>query len=294
MELRHLRYFIAVAEHRSVAEAARQLHIVQPALSRQIRDLEHELGADLFVRSAKGVELTPAGEQFIRDARAIMSDLHMAKERIARMANGQLGVLRIGIAPNYSWHPSILRPLRAFKQVQPDITLMLEPALAARQLAKIAEGTLDGGFLAWRDPQDPMFSGLPIFDCQLVLAVPRGSELHLNMPARLADLQHQPSVWFARDQAPSYYDFLIHNCHVAGLSPQLIHLGADINTILGLVAAGMGYAIVPDASQFSCPSEVALVPYPELSAGYPVEFVWRSDTDDPALARLVEYLKGTT
>ncbi|RMT71271.1 hypothetical protein ALP42_200133 [Pseudomonas savastanoi pv. nerii] len=84
MELRHLRYFVTVAEHLSVSKAARHLHIVQPALSRQIRELEQDLGVDLFRRSSKGVELTPAGEQFIRDARAIMTDLQNARERVAR------------------------------------------------------------------------------------------------------------------------------------------------------------------------------------------------------------------
>ncbi|WP_431036900.1 LysR family transcriptional regulator [Pseudomonas yamanorum] len=291
MELRHLRYFVAVAEHRSVAEAARHLHIVQPALSRQIRDLEQTLGVDLFRRSSKGVELTLAGQHFIRDAQAILSDLQTARERITRIANGQSGALRIGIAPNYSWHPSALQPLREFKREHPDITLMLEPALSARQQVKIAEGTQDGGFLAWRDPKDPAFSGLAMFDCRLVLAVPRGSELHLSPPRHLADLQYQQCVWFSRDQAPSYYDFLIHSCHVAGLSPQLVHLGADISTVLGLVAAGMGYSIVPDSSQFNCPNDVVLLPHPDLTGLYPVEFVWRSDSDDPALMRLVEHFK---
>ncbi|KPY14316.1 LysR family transcriptional regulator [Pseudomonas savastanoi] len=292
MELRHLRYFITVAEHLSVSKAARHLHIVQPALSRQIRELEQDLGVDLFRRSSKGVELTPAGEQFIRDARAIMTDLQNARERVARIANGQYGALRIGIAPNYSWHPSILRPLREFKRLQPDVTLMLEPALAARQQLKIADGKLDGGFLAWRDPKNPVLSGLAMFNCRLVLAVPRDSELHLSPPMHLADLQNQQCVWFSRDKAPSYYDFLINSCHVAGLSPQLVHLGADINTVLGLVGAGMGYSIVPDSSQYNCPSEVALVPHPELTGLYTIEFVWRSDSEDPALWRLVDHFKS--
>lgn len=293
MELRHLRYFLAVAEHRSVAEAARHLHIVQPALSRQIRDLEQELGADLFRRSTKGVELTAAGEQFIRDAKLIMTELQMARERVTRIAHGQLGALRIGIAPNYSWHPAILRPLREFKRKHTDITTMLEPGLAAQQMEKIADGHLDAGFLTWRDITNTVFSGIPIFNCGLALAVPRDSELARHPPERLADLQSETCVWFARDKAPGYYDFMIHSCQVANFTPNLVHLGSDITTILGLVAAGMGYSIVPDASSFSCPSEVVLIKHPELLGNYPVEFVWRSDSQNPVLLRMIEHIRET-
>lgn len=157
MELRHLRYFLAVADCGSVAEAARRLHIVQPALSRQIRDLEEELGSELFHRNAKGVQLTVPGERFAVDARRLLGDLETARELFVRLARGQAGALKIGLAPNYSWHPATLKPVRNFKATHPDVTVMLEPALAAKQLTRIASGSLDGGFLAWRDPLDPAF-----------------------------------------------------------------------------------------------------------------------------------------
>src|SRR5471032_3279898 len=119
MELRHLRYFLAVADYGSVAEAARRLHIVQPALSRQIRDLEEELGSDLFHRNAKGVQLTTAGAQFAIDARRVLNDVDSACERFVRIARGQSGALRIGLAPNYSWHPATLKPVHDFKLLIP-------------------------------------------------------------------------------------------------------------------------------------------------------------------------------
>ena len=175
MELRHLRYFLAVADCGSVAEAARRLHIVQPALSRQIRDLEEELGSDLFHRNAKGVQLTTAGAQFAIDAKRVLDDVDAACERFVRIARGQSGALRIGLAPNYSWHPATLKPVHDFKLSHPDVTIMLEPALAAKQLVKIADGSLDGGFLAWRDPRDPTFAACHLFDCRLKLAMPRGN-----------------------------------------------------------------------------------------------------------------------
>jgi DNA-binding transcriptional LysR family regulator len=289
MELRHLRYFLAVADCGSVAEAARRLHIVQPALSRQIRDLEEELGSDLFHRNAKGVQLTTAGAQFAIDAKRVLNDVDSACERFVRIARGQSGALRIGLAPNYSWHPATLKPVHDFKLSHPDVTIMLEPALAAKQLVKIADGSLDGGFLAWRDPRDLTFAACHLFDCRLKLAMPRGNGASPPVaPKRLADLKDEPCMWFERDVAPAYYDFLIHQCQLAGFSPRIVTIGGDVSTILGLVAAGMGYAIVPEASIYSCPGQVVLLDHVDLTLSYPVEFVWRADVVNPVLEEFIK------
>ena len=289
MELRHFRYFLAVADYGSVAEAARRLHIVQPALSRQIRDLEEELGSDLFHRNAKGVQLTTAGAQFAIDARRVLNDVDSACERFVRIARGQSGALRIGLAPNYSWHPATLKPVHDFKLSHPDVTIMLEPALAAKQLVKIADGSLDGGFLAWLDPLDPTFAACHLFDCRLKLAMPRGDGESLPAaPKRLANLKDEPCMWFERDVAPAYYDFLIHQCQLAGFSPRIVPIGGDVSTILGLVAAGMGYAIVPEACTYSCPGQVVLLDHVDLTLSYPVEFVWRADVVNPVLEEFIK------
>ena len=293
MELRHLRYFLAVADCGSVAEAARRLHIVQPALSRQIRDLEEDLGSDLFHRNAKGVLLTTPGAQFAIDARRVLNDVEAARDLFVRIARGQSGALRIGLAPNYSWHPATLKPVRDFKITHPDVTIMLEPALAAKQLARISDGSLDGGFLAWRDPRDPTFSACHLFDCRLKLAMPRpGDGSAPAIPERLADLKDEPCMWFAREVAPAYYDFLIHQCQLAGFSPHIVPIGGDVSTILGLVAAGMGYAIVPEASIYSCPNQVVLMDHADLTLSYPVEFVWRTDTVNPVLEEFIKVVAG--
>lgn len=295
MELRHLRYFLAVADCGSVAEAARRLHIVQPALSRQIRDLEEELGSDLFHRNAKGVQLTVPGAQFATDARRLLGDLEAARDLFVRVARGQSGVLKIGLAPNYCWHPATLKPVRDFKLTHPNVTVMLEPALAAKQLAGIASGSLDGGFLAWRDPHDPAFKACHLFDCHLRLAMPRPSDgSELVVPKRLVDLKDEPFMWFAREVAPAYNDFLIHQCQLAGFSPRIVPIGGDVSTILGLVAAGMGYAIVPEACIYSCPDQVVLVDHPDLTLSYPVEFVWRADAVNPALDAFIRTVEATT
>jgi DNA-binding transcriptional LysR family regulator len=293
MDLRHLRYFLAVADSGSVAAAARQLHIVQPALSRQIRDLEEELGAALFSRNARGVELTAAGAQFALDARRLLIDMESARQRALRVAQGSAGTLRIGVSPTYGWHPAILSHINNFRQSHPDISLYVEPLLAMKQLDALVEGKLDGGFFGWRDLRDPRFEAVTVFNCGLRLAVPDRPQTPFEVPQRLADLANKPCVWFDRDAAPPYYDFLIRQCQLAGFSPNIVQLGGDTMTILGLVAAGIGYSIVPDTSVHSCPSTTRLVQHPELTLKYPVEFVWKRDDEfNGPLARFIREVRA--
>ncbi|MFL9925274.1 LysR family transcriptional regulator [Herbaspirillum lusitanum] len=283
MEIRHLRYFLAVAENGSVAQAARKLNIVQPALSRQIHDLENELGTPLFERSVKGVLLTVAGKQFMRDTQKLLAELEAAKERALRAASGLEGSLRIGISHNHTWHPLILRRLRRFRDAYPDVALMLEPSLSTQQLTHIREGRIDGGLIALRDQDDKELSGVKVLSSGLLLAVPAHSKYAKKPPARLRDLKDEPCVWFPRERSPVYHDYLIHQCQRAGLSPKLILSGSDVATNLGMVAAGMGYSIVSEVSKYNSPKEVVLHHHPDLPDLHDVEFVTRSDADSPAL-----------
>ena len=296
IDLRHLRYFLAVAEYGSIAEAARHLYVAQPALSRQMRDLEEQLGAALFQRGVRGITLTTAGAQFLADSKAILADLRAATERVSRVAEGMEGALRVGIAANYSWHPTILDCVRRFSTDAPKVAVMLEPSVSARQISRIVQHELDGGFLTWRYlPQDkPDIEGLTeirLFDCHLKLALPRGSQLAKVVPKKLSSLREEPCMWFPRESAPAYDDFLTYQCQRAGFSPKKVQIGSDVLTILGMVAAGMGYSIVSDVSVHTCPKDVVLVDHPDLDMTHPVSFVYRTDNSNPALRRLVECLK---
>ena len=299
IELRHLRYFLAIADAGSVTEAARRLHVAQPALSRQMKDLEDALGAVLFERGAKGVTLTTAGNQFAIDSRALLADLRAATERVSRISVGMEGALRIGIAPNYSWHPKILASLRAFSADAPKVAVMLEPTLSVRQIARIVTSELDGGFLTWKYlPHDKTeidgIGEIRLFDCHLKLALQRGSRLAKSIPKSLAELQNEPCIWFPREIAPAYDEFLTYQCRQAGLSPKKIQIASDVLTILGMVAAGMGYSIVSDVSAHTCPRDVILVDHPQLTMTHPISFVYRSDDNNPALRRFVDLLQSAT
>ena len=134
MELRHLRYFIAVGEEQHFGRAANRLHVVQPALSRQIRDLERELGFLLFDRLPRGVRLSAAGKLFLNDARRILQDVAEAKRRAERMALGQAGTLRVGIATAISWHGLVVNAFREFRRRQPDVELVLHHMVSVHQV----------------------------------------------------------------------------------------------------------------------------------------------------------------
>jgi DNA-binding transcriptional LysR family regulator len=175
--------------------------------------------------------------------------------------------------------------------------LFLRSKVSTRQSARIVACELDGGFLTWRYlPQDKSdIDGLReirLFDCRLKLAVQRGSRPAKSLPKKLAPLQGEPCIWFPREIAPAYDDFLTYQCQKAGLSPKKVQIGSDVLTILGLVAAGMGYSIVSDVSAYTCPRDVVLVDHPELTMSHPVSFVYRADDSNPALLRFVDLLQN--
>ena len=145
MELRHLRYFVAVGEEQHYGRASRRLRVAQPALSRQIQDLEEEVGFKLFERLPRGVKLSAAGEAFLKDARRILQEASEAVVRAARVARGQSGTLRLGFPENASWGGVVPDSIRRFREQQPDAVLQLQPAASLEQLEAIQSGRLDAG-----------------------------------------------------------------------------------------------------------------------------------------------------
>src|SRR5437868_4267144 len=147
MELRHLRYLLAIGEEEHYGRAAKRLRVVQPALSRQIQDLEEEIGLKLFDRLPRGVKLSAAGELFLEDARRILQQLNEAIERAQRVARGQSGTLRIGFTENASWHGIVPNSFRRFRERQPDGELQLNPMASLEQIEALRAGQLDAGFI---------------------------------------------------------------------------------------------------------------------------------------------------
>src|SRR5437773_906423 len=147
MELRHLRYFVAVGEEPHYGRAAERLGVAQPALSRQIQDLEKELGLPLFDRLPRGVKLNAAGKLYLADARRILQEVEGTKLRAERVARGQAGTLRVGFVEALSWHGVVPDSFRRFRRQQPDVELDLHSMLSNQQVEAVQSGKLDAGFI---------------------------------------------------------------------------------------------------------------------------------------------------
>jgi DNA-binding transcriptional LysR family regulator len=292
MELRHLRYFLAIAENKGFVKASSVLHIAQPALSRQIRDLEEELGVVLFERSKSGVTLTFPGECFLQDIQRIFTILEEAQLRARRAQSGHSGALSIGVVESFAWDEAITQSLQNFQHQCPEVVLNVALMSSPEQLAAIRDERISAGFLFDRSPEDATFEGIAVLATRAVLAVPASSPYAKHPPDHLADLHAEDFVFIQRAQNPLHYDRIIHACHGAGLTPRIVQSGTTDSSNLGLVAAGLGLTIVPAATESRKPKSVVLVPVGDLNVVMTMELVWRRDCDLPALQNFVKILEG--
>jgi len=288
MELRHLRYFVGVAEEQHFGRAAERLHIVQPALSRQIQDLEREMGFPLFDRLPRGVRLNAAGKLFLADARRILQDVEDAKRRAERIAHGKSGTLRIGIATAVSWHGMVADVLRRFRRELPDAELELHHLLSVDQVEAISTGRLDAGFAASLLPMNQELTHWRIAEDRMVLAVPKGHPLTKRKRVRLRDLRGLPFIWFPRWVNPIFFDQLMQGCSRGGLrTPRVVQEAADRDTHLGLVQCRIGVSWQNETLRWHCPRGVALVPVVDMNVRLPFDLIWRKDNTSPLLQNFV-------
>jgi DNA-binding transcriptional LysR family regulator len=217
MELRHLRYFLAVGEEQHYGRAAGRLRVAQPALSRQIQDLEEELGFKLFERLPRGVKLSAAGQLFLEDARRILREVNEAAARAARVARGQSGTLRVGFTESASWRGVVPESFRRFREMQPDAELQLQPSPSLVQLDALRSGRLDAGFVFNMPKTDPELDARPVAIERIELAVPTSHPVAKLKQVRLRELAGTPFVWFPRREAPALYDRLMRECFRGGL-----------------------------------------------------------------------------
>src|SRR3981189_2688539 len=189
MELRHLRYFVAIGEEQHYGRAASRLRVAQPALSRQIQDLEEELGFKLFERLPRGVKLNVAGKLFRQAARRILQDVNDAAARAGLVARGRSGTLRVGFTENASWRGVVPDSFRRFRERQPDAELQLQPDASLAQLEAIRSGRLDAGFVNFMPKSDPELDQLLVARQRVELAAPRSHPLTRLKKVRRRDLR---------------------------------------------------------------------------------------------------------
>jgi DNA-binding transcriptional LysR family regulator len=248
VELRQLRYFVAVAEELHFRRAAERLHISQPPLSQQIRALEDELGFTLLVRTRRRVQLTPAGEAFLRDARTLLAELEGAVATARRIDAGQTGRLRINFVGSALL--SILPgTVERFRRARPGVELELRERPTVDQLRAVRAGVADVGLVRPPIEDDDELRVQTVLRERTVAALPAGHALALLRRVPLRRLAAEPLVLFPRDQAPGFHDLLIDSLAGAGAPPRVIQYAPEMLTIIGLVAAGTGVSLVPASVQ---------------------------------------------
>ncbi|HWW92106.1 MAG TPA: LysR family transcriptional regulator [Vicinamibacteria bacterium] len=288
MELRHLRYFVAVGEDEHYGRAAKRLRVAQPALSSQIQDLEREIGFQLFDRLPRGVRLSAAGKVFLEDCRRILQELNDAAVRAERAARGLIGTLRVGFTESASWHGVVPDSLREFRRRHPEVELQLSPLISLDQVEALRSGRFDAGFVYHVPRPDPDIDHVQVGSHKVVLATPQRHPVSRFKHLRLRDLAETDFVWFPRRQHPANYDRLLQACSRGGLThPRIVQEAADEATMLSLVSCGLGVAFVTDATRWRCPKDVQLRRVIDLRLPITLSLVWRKANRSPLLARFV-------
>lgn len=253
MELRHLRYFVTVAEEGHVTRAAERLGMQQPPLSQQIRALERELGVQLFRRKPRGVELTEPGRTFLSDARAVLAHIDHAFAATHRTARGEEGRIAIGFTSSAPFHPFVPRVIRAFHDSVPQVALTLEESGTTELIDDLRGERVDAAFIRTPVANQMGLTVDLLLDEAMVVALPSSHALAEHRPdgaaLSLAMLAAETFIVYRRRSGPGLYDAIFAACHGAGFSPQVGQEAPRIVSTLNLVAAGLGIAIVPASLQ---------------------------------------------
>ncbi|HZG27006.1 MAG TPA: LysR family transcriptional regulator [Ensifer sp.] len=248
MELRQLRYFVAVARERNITKAAQQLNMAQPPLSRQIQMLEDELGVPLLLRSSRPVKLTEAGRVFYEQALQILGRIDQMKAATRRVGLNQNKIVSIGFVAStlYGGLPSLVRKLR---QHAPALDIQLLDMASVEQIAALKEGRIDVGFGRVQH-SDPGIVGIVLREERLALAIARGSALaEASAPLPVRALNGQKLIVYPKKPRPGYADQVLNLLHSHDVYPESVHEVGDIQTALGLVAAEAGLCIVPSSAR---------------------------------------------
>lgn len=293
MELRHLRYFVAVAEEAHFGRAAERLRIAQPPLSRQIRDLEREIGVPLFERVPRGVELTPAGRAFLPEARLTLAQAERAQRSAQRAAQGETGRLRVGFV-EAATHSGILPDVLSFFRAHlPSVGLSLFELDALRQAEAFQDGRIDIGILH-SPPLDAArwLRVEPFYEEPVIVAVSKAHALAARARLTLSALAEESFVSFPRTVAPEMYDDILARCRAAGFSPRIVQEAAGWHTLASLVSARVGIAFVPRSIAEFQQAGVIYRPVRGLDVRMSLAAVWKRAERSPVRERFVAALKA--
>ncbi|MEQ9720933.1 LysR family transcriptional regulator [Yersinia alsatica] len=265
IELRHLRYFIAVAEELHFGRAAERLRISQPPLSQQIQILEEQIGARLLARNNRNVSLTQAGTLFLKESYQILAQVNSASEKAARLHRGESGELTIGFTSSAPFISAVSKNLRAFRQLHPQVHIKMQEVNTKQQIEPLLDGRLDLGVM--RNTRLP-----DALQYRLLLREPLVAVVHEEHPlAALPSIQYsslaeQPFVFFAREVGTALYDEILTLLARAGITPYITQEVGEAMTIVGLVSSGLGVSILPASFTRVKVDGVKYLPLAEVSA----------------------------
>lgn len=287
MELTHLRYFIAVAEELHFGRAARRLRMAQPPLSQRIRKLEAELGVDLLRRTSRRVELTPAGRIFLEEAREIVGRADNCVATMRQFATGSRGTLTVGFNEP-ALGTFLSHAVRRFVGLYPGVRLFLKELQTMEQLEALAAGGIHLGIMRPFGCDLSSFGWKVLWEERYVLALPADHPLKSRKKVPLRMLREERFVMFPRSVNPALYANLRDCCRKVGFTPQVVQEAVSKQTILALVEAGLGVALVPESSRHLSPPGVSFRPIDGELPGIEIDAVWRREGDMRNVERFLE------
>ena len=292
MELRHLRYFIAVAQHLNYSEAARRLHVAQPAISQTILNLEEELGVKLLLRTKRSVQLTAGGSTFLREAEDILRRAGEARRLTQRAARGEVGSLGIGFFGTAA-APIMPALVQSYRRKFPDVELQLYELNPDQQLAAFDDGRIQLGFsrplpLERRGE----FEEEVVYMDHLAIALPETHPLAKQKVVSLKRLAGEPFVQFHRRGAPGLFDEVIATCRRADFSPRIVSEPNFMATVMTLVESGLGVSLIPRCVRSLNRVHVAIRPISPKSARIPLCVAWRKSEKSPVIAAFLDTLRA--
>ncbi|EGK88080.1 LOW QUALITY PROTEIN: transcriptional regulator, LysR family [Microcoleus vaginatus FGP-2] len=293
MELRHLRYFIAVAEELNFSRAAKRLHMAQPPLSQQIRALEDEIEVQLFDRTKQAIQLTWAGQAFLEETRLILAQVDNAVKTAKRASRGEIGRLIVGF--NSSMANCLLPDiLRVYRDRFPKVELTWRELATSLQLQALRDRHLDVGFFHLMSSmvQESDLCSVTIWQEPLIAALPENHSVINETQVSLKELAQEAFILPSRQFAPGWSEEIEHLCQQFGFSPNVIQEGTMMLTILGLVAGGVGIALLPANAQNIQRKGVIYKSIAESTPTVPMAAVWRADDNSPILREFLEVTRA--
>jgi DNA-binding transcriptional LysR family regulator len=291
MELRHLRYFCAVAEHRGFSSSARVLHVSQSAISEQISDLEHEIGVALLVRGQQKLRLTEQGEVFLAEAKKVLAAADQAVEMAQRSARGESGTLKIGFFHGGT-SPDVPAIIKNFRRLHPGVRVSVHDVWPGRQTKALLDGVIDVGFTRpIETPFDQLLRSEVLYWDLIMAVFPKGHPLGRG-PVDLKSLARERFVLVEQESSPSLFGKILALCSQAGFSPHIISTGTAWASVTMLVEAGEGIAILPGNVQQAASKNLAFCPLTDRGAAIGLVMAWSRERETPVLKAFLDLVRA--